>query len=628
MISHQEVADHIFFKSDGYLVCLRFDLFMKQFALLGLASLLSISLLANRQRIDSLSSEIKKKLHDTLRVRVFYQLAKDYIHIDGDSSTRFANESIRLAKRTRNTKVEAEAYSVLGVNEKNRGNYEQALSWHLKGLKIKEANNDEYGMAICYNDIGVIYKTMGKFQDALASYRRSNELCRKIDLAKGISMTYNNIGTIYREKRMLDSALFYYQLGLKVAEKTGDSYSMSTCLSNVGDVYTDKQKHAEALTLFRRCLEIDKSNEDKTGIVISHSNIARTLGNLKRYDEAVRHSDSSIALAVTEGLRFERLNAYGMRTAVEEMKGNYAGALAFQRKVFALRDSFMNEETTTKISEIQTRYETEKKEQTIALQESQLSKKNYVIGGILIILVFSTLLSYSYYHRNRLKHQARLQEAIIHQQELATHAVIEAEERERKRIAGDLHDGVGQIMSAAKMNLSIMSSELSFSNEEQKLAFDKAMDLVDEGCREVRTVSHNIMPNALLKSGLTSAIREFVSKLDQRVIKVNLYSEGLNERIDNNTESVLYRIIQESVNNVIKHSGAETLDISLIKDEDGVSVTIEDNGKGFDTSDKDKFAGIGMRNIQSRVEYLKGTVEWDSAPGKGTVVAIHIPLQS
>ena len=288
----------------------------------------------------------------------------------------------------------------------------------------------------------------------------------------------------------------------------------------------------------------------------------------------------------------------------------------------------MNEETTTKISEIQTKYETEKKEQTIALQDSQLSKKNYVIGGILVILVFSTLLSYSYYNRNRLKHQAKLQEAIIHQQELATHAVIEAEERERKRIAGDLHDGVGQIMSAAKMNLSMMSSELSFSNKEQKLAFDKAMDLVDEGCREVRTVSHNIMPNALLKSGLTSAIREFVNKLDQRVIKVNLYSEGLNERIDTKTESVLYRIVQESVNNVIKHSGAEALDISLIKDEDGISVTIEDNGKGFDTSDKDKFSGIGMRNIQSRVDYLKGTVEWDSAPGKGTVVAIHIPLQS
>ena len=601
---------------------------MKRIALIGLSLLLWISSQANRQKIDSLNTEIKKNLHDTLRLRVLYHLAKNYIHIDGDSSSRLANQSVILAKKVGDTKVEAEAYSILGVNEKNRGNYEQALNWHMKGLRIKETNNDEYGLAICYNDIGVIYKTMGKFEDALASYRKSNELCRKIDLAKGISMTYNNIGTIYREKRMLDSALYYYELGLKVAEKTGDSYSMSTCLSNVGDVYTDKEKHSEALALFMRCLAIDKSNEDKTGMVISHNNVARTLGNLKRYDEAIRHSDSAISLALAEGLRFERLNAYGMRTAVEEMRGNYAGALAFQRKVFSLRDSFMNEETTTKISEIQTKYETEKKEQTIALQDSQLSKKNYVIGGILVILVFSTLLSYSYYNRNRLKHQAKLQEAIIHQQELATHAVIEAEERERKRIAGDLHDGVGQIMSAAKMNLSMMSSELSFSNKEQKLAFDKAMDLVDEGCREVRTVSHNIMPNALLKSGLTSAIREFVNKLDQRVIKVNLYSEGLNERIDTKTESVLYRIVQESVNNVIKHSGAEALDISLIKDEDGISVTIEDNGKGFDTSDKDKFSGIGMRNIQSRVDYLKGTVEWDSAPGKGTVVAIHIPLQS
>ena len=183
------------------------------------------------------------------------------------------------------------------------------------------------------------------------------------------------------------------------------------------------------------------------------------------------------------------------------------------------------------------------------------------------------------------------------------------------------------MMSAARMNLSALESHLAFQSTEQKINYDKVVSLIDESCQEVRTVSHNMMPNALLKSGLASAVREFIDKIDKQVIKITLYTEGLQQRTDANIETVLYRVIQECVNNVIKHSGAHMLDISLIKDADGISVTIEDNGKGFDTADKNKFSGgIGLKNIQRRVRYLKGTVEWNSTPGNGTLVAIHIPV--
>ena len=222
---------------------------------------------------------------------------------------------------------------------------------------------------------------------------------------------------------------------------------------------------------------------------------------------------------------------------------------------------------------------------------------------------------------------------MMKQQELATKAVIEAEENERQRIAKDLHDGVGQMMSAAKMNLSAFESEIHFNNNEQKRSFEKIIQLVDEGCKEVRHVSHNMMPNALLKNNLADAIQDFVDKLpartgtngDNKTMKVHLYTEGLDERLDANVEIVLYRVIQECVNNVIKHAGATTLDISLIRDKEGISATIEDNGSGFDTADDEKFEGIGLKNITTRIEYLKGKVDFDSAPGRGTVVALHVP---
>jgi signal transduction histidine kinase len=241
-------------------------------------------------------------------------------------------------------------------------------------------------------------------------------------------------------------------------------------------------------------------------------------------------------------------------------------------------------------------------------------------------MLLMILLGFSYYRRNKLQQEKKLQVEVIKQQDLATKAVIAAEENERKRIAADLHDGVGQMMSAAKMNLSAFESDISFKDQVQKLSFEKIIGLVDESCKEIRSVSHQMMPNALLKSGLASAIKEFIDKIDNRVIKINLYTEGLNERLDSNIETVLYRVIQECVNNVIKHSGANSLDISLIKDADGIAATIEDNGKGFDVNDKEKFSGIGLKNITSRIEFLKGTVDFDSSAGKGTLVAIHVPL--
>jgi len=149
---------------------------------------------------------------------------------------------------------------------------------------------------------------------------------------------------------------------------------------------------------------------------------------------------------------------------------------------------------------------------------------------------------------------------------------------------------------------------------------------VDESGLEVRTVSHVMMPNTFLKNNLGDAIREVTGTLNQKDLRVVVYTEGLDQRLDSNIETMLYRVVQECVNNTIKHASASTLDISLIRDKDGISGTIEDNGKGFDATDSEKLKGIGIKNISSRIEYLKGTVDFDSAPGRGTVVALHIPL--
>jgi len=309
------------------------------------------------------------------------------------------------------------------------------------------------------------------------------------------------------------------------------------------------------------------------------------------------------------------------------MTGNYKEALDYFTWHTQLKDSIFNAQKTRQIEEISTIYETNKREQQIQEQKDTIQKRNRLLWISLGLFALALLITYLLYNRYRWKQQVLLQAEIMKQQEMAARSVLEAEEKERSRIAKDLHDGVGQMMSAARMNLSSFSNSMQLGNEEQHTSLSNIIKLVDDSCREVRAVSHSMMPSALIHKGLTEALEELVQRIDPAVLKVQLHHEGFAERFDEQTEMILYRVIQECINNTLKHAAAGSADISLIYDTDGISVTIEDDGKGFDSHHLNNGGeeGIGLQNIRSRIQFLKGTVDFNSAPGKGTLVAIHIP---
>jgi signal transduction histidine kinase len=287
-----------------------------------------------------------------------------------------------------------------------------------------------------------------------------------------------------------------------------------------------------------------------------------------------------------------------------------------------MRDSLSSVEVKEKMEELNIRYETQKKDLKI---KDEKIKNTYLMAGIGLLLLGLALL-YSVLIRRKLKYKNQLQETLIQEQNKSTRAIIEAEENERQRIASDLHDGVGQYMTAAKMNLESLTDKLNFKNETDALTYKNAIGLVADSVGEVRSISHNMMPNALLKNGLGIAVRSFLDSINQQKLKVQLFTDGLNTPIDSNTEIFLYRIIQECVNNVLKHADASELNISILIDHQELDVTIEDNGKGFDITNLSEKAGIGISNMQKRIQFLKGDIHWDSIPGRGTTVVMNVPM--
>ena len=631
--------------------------------LLLLSALLYQSGRAQQAAIDSILKVLPKQQDSTLCMS-YNELTWLYRASDKQAAIAYGEKAVALAKQIKFPKGEAQAYNDLGIIQLDLQNmtlakqlfrqsmairtqlkddkglaglhlkmgivynkeahYDSALDAGLKALALYEKLKDDYGIATALNNVGSANNHVGNIESALDYHRRALAIREKINDVPGMGASYVNVGNAYVLLSQFDTAIPYLIKAEEYTRATNSWEYLASALNNLGICYLYKKEYATAKPYAEEAYDIRKQLGDIRSQAISANVCGRILHGLGQHTQAEALLTEALQAADTlESSLTEKMRLYEALAMAYEGQGKWKQALASERTRIQLMDSLKVTDMNARFSEMETQYQTLRKEQQIQEQQFELSRKNWMIAIAAAVLVLGSLLAYSYYRRFKLKQQQQLQAEVMRQQELATKAVMEAEENERKRIATELHDGVGQMMSAARMNLSAFENDLLQQDADARARFDRIISLVDESCKEVRSVSHNMMPNALLKKGLAAAVREFVDKIDNRILKVALHAEGLNERLDANTESMVYRVVQECINNVIKHSGANQLDLSLINDNDGLSITIEDNGRGFDASQQSE--GIGLKNIRSRVAYLKGEVEWDSRPGHGTAVTIFVP---
>jgi two-component system, NarL family, sensor kinase len=553
------------------------------------------------------------------------------LHVRGsyDLSIKYHKEALDLAQGEKNDSMAAVSLNGIGNSLWQLGRHAEALENLFSALRIRERLNDTRGIILCKTSIGMVYQTEEKLQLAEKYIHEALDLIDKKEEPDLQLSSMHTLANIYGMQGKIKEAFAVDKEGIQIAEERDNEVAKSLFYDNIGNcyLYNTPPDYQRAIEYFQKTLAIDSAFGNRKQMSDSYSNMGSVFFEQKKFADAIPFLQRSLALADESGYTQGKLKVFQMLSTAYRQSGRGDEAYASLQSAIRVKDSFITASSEAKMAEMQTLYETEKKQQKITLQQEQLSKKNYILWGIIAVALLLGLLGVSYYRRTQLKQKAKHQEAIIDQQDLATRAVIEAEEEERQRIARDLHDGIGQMMSAAKMNLSAFEAGMDGKDDQDRESLHKIIGLVDESCREIRTVSHNMMPNALLKSNLATAVGDFLDKIDKSTLKIHLYTTGLDEHLDTNTETVLYRVIQEAVNNVLKHAKASVLDISLVKDADGISATIEDNGRGFDATDPSKNAGIGLKNIRKRVDYLKGHVDFDSAPGRGTVVSLHIPAE-
>ena len=609
---------------------------------------------------------------DTVKVKLLSDLCWEYRFISADTALQYGNKALELAKDIGYPRGIAQAYNDLGIIYLDRSYYSKAIEYFQKAMEIRQKLNDQSGMASLYNKIGIVYQKQGKLKEALQNQIAALKIYEDLGQDLWIGYSLNNIAIIHLNLGNLEKSLEYNLEALKYREKMNDVYGeagsfgnianvylkmkdtakavsyynealetfrqikndegISAMLNNLGGIYLSQGKNNKALKLLNESLEIRKRSGDQKGIASSLLKIGEAYTNLGRYDKASAALYKAMRMAQKIGVLEEETAAFLNLAKMYALKGNLDSAFAYTRRYIVLKDSVYDQRLKQQIVEVQVKYETEKMERDnqLLLQEIQLNevrlKQRKTEMLMLVFLVISIIGAaiFLIYRRNQ-KQKAALNAEIIRHNQQQLKAVLEGQEKERRRIARELHDSVGQRLAAIKLGWESVSK---FFHKSKKYGDLKEMvDLLDSASQEVREISHQMMPKELEQFGLPPAIVNLMNvALKNTGVSYEFNHYGLKKRLPATIELNLFRILQELTSNVIKHANAEKIDIQLLNRNGKLVLVFEDNGKGFDT--RSTAEGIGMMNIESRIKAMDGEMDIESRPGKGTTVRIRIPVNA
>ncbi|TAI49011.1 tetratricopeptide repeat-containing sensor histidine kinase [Flagellimonas allohymeniacidonis] len=587
---------------------------------------LSLFKALNRKQPDSSLQHLKKALlfskgtqNDSLAGSLdLAQIENHLTYHRYDSVFHYTNSALSR-KQSLTPKQIVGVYTMGGLAHYYRSEYAKAISWHLKAEKVSSLHKLGEGRARVLNNIGISYIKLEDWLNAEAYMAKSLALCYKYDLKRGTSYTLGNLGIIYKNLGRFKDAINAYLESNVICEELRDQRGIARNYDNLGSLYEEQGDYRLALEYYQRSLEKSKVNNDLTSMSSALHNLGNLHSKQERYLDAKSSYTKSLEIAKRLDLKDALRNNYLGLANVHELIGDFPQALAYHKLYGNWKDSIVNESHLKDISELEIKYQSEKKEKDIlalseeklkadinlAKQDSKIRKLSIGIAGIILVFALAFVL-----FRQHNKNQ---------KQKDLIGAIADTQFAERKRISQDLHDSVGGSLALAKNKL------LNLQDGEYKDAeeVDTTIKILTKTSEQVRQISHNLMPGELVKFGLVSAIQTTLDHLEDSELSVQLFAHEMENRIDSTKEIYLFRIFQEIIQNVLKHAKASQLNIYLNKHKNYMNLMVEDDGIGIKVNSK---PGMGLTNIKSRVDHLKGTVNIDSVVGKGTTMNIQIPI--
>ena len=521
----------------------------------------------------------------------------------------------------------AKTYSANNEEDISFKNYEKAQKYYLKNNKKQLANLINYNL---YN----LLSGQEHYNDSLEEYLntfetiaiKNNYLEQQIDakIERAI-IAYSKKDSITGNKH-INEALSKNEL-LKNKSKEARIHTIKGVY--MSEIFSDYSKEDYN---FNKALQIQNTIEQESAKYYTYINQASVFRHVKKNKDAIQLLLKADSITPKKYRKNNKKFLYGLLSDDYLTIGDTAKALKYLKLNSAYRDSVNIASQNINL----TKFQSEKKEKQIIIeQQKKEQNQNIAIGlggGMIGVALIGFLLFKNTRRKQRIaEQQSQIEiqktEKILKEQELTTiDAMIAGQEKERERLAGDLHDSVGATLAAAKLQFNHLKTNRGKLKNEDEL-FEKTSTLLEDAYTEIRNMAHIKNSGVIAKNGLLPAVEKLAKNASNTDgLKIEVQDFGLEKRLENSMEIAVFRIIQELVTNIIKHSKAKEASISITQYKDSLSIIVEDNGKGFDTKLIHAKDGLGLVNIERRVEHLEGSMEVDSTIGKGTSVLIDIPL--
>jgi signal transduction histidine kinase len=558
-----------------------------------------------------------------------------------DSAVITFEQAIPVARQLNDTLRVARITANIGNVYLHKKDRVKAIEYYLQSASIWETCADQNRLAALYSNIGWLFTEQKEYDKAIEYGNKAYVLAKKLNDDYSAVNALLNLSGAYSDLKMQEKQYELLQTALPLAIKGEDIEQINTVYDNLGGYYYQQKQYRESLTNYLESYKYAQQMGNQYHLSEVCKKLSRAYHQLNEPGKALQFIMQAEKLANEVGARADLKEIYQARGEIEQSAGNYKAAGEYFLKTLALSDSLFQSSTSEKVAEVEAKYQNEKKQEEIlrlekdkqiqSLSLKQKSTLNYIlIGSLAAVLIVGFLGYLNFRHRQQLaKQQDELQQQRIRELEkdrqlVAVDSLLKGQEEERSRLAKDLHDGLGGLLSGVKFSLSNMKDNLIITPDNMAV-FERSLDMIDTSIKELRRVAHNMMPEMLVKFGLDEALKEYCNSLNAtKLISVKYQSFGMDARLDSSKEIIIYRIIQELLNNTLKHAAATETLVQLVKEQNRLSILVEDNGKGFNPSVLENNKGAGWTSIRSRVDYLQGQLDINSEAGKGTSVTIEI----
>jgi signal transduction histidine kinase len=588
--------------------------------ILRLISICCIGFLLAGSRCSTIKTSINETRHtaihaaplptDTLRVHKLCQLSRYYLHQDVTKAMGFANQALTLSQQCQWNKGKLMSYNLISSCYLLNGTFDVLRELANETLKLAEETGLAAYAGHAKRFVGEGYAEYREIDSARINFDSAIKIFDELgeDSAKAVCL--ESVGSWFREQNRFDSAMSYYKPAYAIFERIGSDWGKASILQNQGFLQIRKHDYHAAEAFFKKSLQIYANTNSLYGRLTVLNDLANTYNLLEKYELS--------AQASKEALELSKLYHSDQQTnwAIESLAKSYKGqnrlieAMQLLEKVNYSKRRLYVDGLERQFTMYQLMFDNE--QMGTVIQKKTIDDQRKVQQALLVFLLFILGLAAFLWFNNK---KLRQKNAEI------KNAMIQGQTIERKRVAAELHDNLGGTLASLNWYLYGIDKKV-LSTEEQKI-YERVHQMVGSAYKEVRSLSHNLMPAELEEFGLVVALSRLVDKLnDNKMIEFKFTDSFEDRRLSGQEEFELYSIILELTNNILKHSGANRASIELSENPKSIFLVVSDNGTGIPGQVKQ---GMGLGNVQNRVQTLSGKIDISAREGKGTMIEIEIP---